>query len=223
MGNGIANGINGMGISANNGINGIGGINAITTLSSINSLGNINCQNVNGLNGSNGIYTINGHTGTSFTHAALEPERSLGQNGLNGHSETVHWSPQYPMVCVPESGLSTSPGMTQANGITINKTAGAFVPEITFQVTNGPRPELQSTSNGSTTTCNSVYAPITTSGPRYSNIPFGNPLTNGIQTMQIARPVGTEFASPIMKFMGPTTFFPLRPSAVTPIDTITHG
>lgn len=226
VGNGIANGINGIGISANSGINGIGGMNAITTLSSINSLGSINCQNVSGLSSNNSIYTINGingHSGTAFTHAALEQERSLGQNGLNGHAETVHWSPQYPMVCVPESGLSSSPGMTQANGITINKTTGAFLPEITLQVTNGSRAELPSSVNGSTTTCNSVYAPVTNSGPRYSNIPLGNPITNGIQTMQITRPVGTEFTSPIMKFMGPTTFIPLRQSAVAPLDTITHG
>lgn len=226
VGSGIANGISGIGISANSGINGIGGMNAITTLSSINSLGNINCQNVNGLNSNNSIYTINGingHSGTAFAHAAMEQERSLGQNGLNGHAETLHWSPQYPMVCVPESGFSTSPGVSQANGITINKTAGAFLPEITLQVTNAQRAELQTTANVSTTTCNSVYAPVTNSGPRYSNISLGNPITNGIQAMQITRPVGTEFTSPIMKFMGPTTFIPLRQSAVTPLDTITHG
>ena len=224
--NGMGNGLgNGMGImNGNNGINGISGIAGISTINGINTLSNISCHNVNGMNAINGIHSVNGlngHSNGGMAHPSMDQDRSLGQaqNGLNGHPENVHWSPPYPMVCLPDQSNNTN-GMTQTNGI--NK-QDSFPQQIAFQITNTPRPDLQNNSANSTTVCTSVFAPITTATPRNPSLTMANPLTNGIQAMQFSRPMATEFTQPIMKIMGPATFLPLRPSGMTSLDTITHG
>lgn len=224
MGNGMGNGVGF--VNGNTAINGINGLAGISTLNGINALANLSCQTVNGLNGINGINALNGlhqvnginGNNTGFPQNA-EQERSMNQNHGNGngvHSENIQWSSQYPVVCIPES--SQSGGMNHNNG---NNKGEAFHPQITFQFAGAPRPEFQNTNGNTTTT--SVYAPITTAGgPRFSTIPVGNPLANGIQTMQFTRPMTTEFTSPIMKFVGPGTFLPLRPS-MSALDTLSQG
>lgn len=223
--NGMGNGLgNGMGImSGNNTINGINGLAGISTINGINTLSNISCHNVTGMNALNGIHSmngLNGHTNGGIAHTGMEHDRSMGngQNGLNGHSENVHWSPKYPMVCLPDSNNTN--GMTQTNGI--NKQE-SFAPQIAFQITNTPRPDLQNNSANSTTVCTSVFAPITTAAPRNPSLTMTNPLANGIQAMQFSRPMPSEFTQPIMKIMGPATFLPVRPSGMASLDTITHG
>lgn len=165
---------------------------------------------------------LNGHSNGGMAHPGVEQDRSLGhgQNGLNGHAHTdnVHWSPPYPMVCLPDS--SNTNGMTQTNGI--NK-QDSFPPQIAFQITNTPRPDLPNNSANTTTVCTSVFAPITTATPRNPSLTMANPLANGIQAMQFSRPMATEFTQPIMKIMGPATFLPLRPSGMASLDSITHG
>lgn len=219
MGNGLGNGMSLM--NGNNAINGINGLAGISTINGINTLGNISCHNVNGMNAISGMHSMNGmngHANGGMTHPGMDQDRSLGQNGINGHTENVHWSPPYPMVCLPDSNNSN--GMTQTNGI--NK-QDSFAPQIAFQITNTPRPDLQNNSANSTTVCTSVFAPITTATPRNHSLTMANPLTNGIQAMQFSRPMATEFTQPIMKIMAPATFLPLRPSGIASLDTITHG
>ncbi|XP_067045730.1 uncharacterized protein [Acropora muricata] len=225
--NGIGNGLNnGMGImNGGSPINGINGIAGLSAINGINTLSNISCHSVNGINAINGMHSVNGlngHSNGGMAHHGMEQDRSLGhnvnQNGINGHTENVHWSPTYPMVCLPDSNSSN--GMTQANGI--NK-QDSFPPQIAFQITNTPRPDLQNNSANSTTVCTSVFAPITTATPRNPSLTMANPLTNGIQAMQFSRPMATEFTQPIMKIMAPATFLPLRPSGMASLDTITHG
>lgn len=221
--NGMGNGLgNGMGLmNGNNTINGINGIAGISTINGINTLSNISCHNVNGMNAINGMHSmngLNGHSNGGMAHPGMDQDRTLGQNGINGHPENVHWSPPYPMVCLPDSNNSN--GMTQNNGI--NK-QDSFPQQIAFQITNTPRPDLQNNSANSTTVCTSVFAPITTATPRNHSLTMANPLTNGIQAMQFSRPMATEFTQPIMKIMGPATFLPLRPSGIASLDTITHG
>lgn len=223
--NGIGNGLsNGMGImNGNNAINGINGIAGISAINSINTLSNLGCHSVNGMNAINGMHSmngLNGHSNGGITHPGMDQERSLGhgQNGINGHAENVHWSPTYPMVCLPDSNNSN--GITQTN--VINK-QDSFPPQIAFQITNTPRPDLQTNSANSTTVCTSVFAPITTATPRNPSLSMANPLTNGIQAMQFSRPMATEFTQPIMKIMAPATFLPLRPSGMASLDSITHG
>lgn len=221
--NGMGNGLgNGMGLmNGNNTINGINGIAGISTINGINTLSNISCHNVNGMNAINGMHSmngLNGHSNGGMAHPGIDHDRTLGQNGINGHPENVHWSPPYPMVCLPDSNNSN--GMTQNNGI--NK-QDSFPQQIAFQITNTPRPDLQNNSANSTTVCTSVFAPITTATPRNHSLTMANPLTNGIQAMQFSRPMATEFTQPIMKIMGPATFLPLRPSGIASLDTITHG
>ena len=219
MGNGMANG---MGIvNGTNTINGINGIAGISTVNGINTLSNLTCHNVGGMNAINGMHPMNGmngHGNATFSHANIEQERSLGQNGINGHAENVHWSSPYPMVCLPDSNNAN--GITQANGITKQD---MFPPQIAFQITNNPRADLQNSATNSTTVCTSVFAPITTATPRNPTIPMANSLTNGIQAMQFTRPMATDFSQPFMKIMTPATFLPLRPSSMATLDSITHG
>lgn len=217
--NGMANGMaNGMGIV--NGSNGINGLAGISAMNGMNALGNLaGCQALNGMTGMNGIHTVNGlngHSNGTYTQHIMEQDRQNGQNGVNGHTENVHWSPPYPMVCLPDSSYST--GLTQTNGVA---KMDNFPPQITFQVTGAPRPNAQNTATNATTVCTSVFAPITTANAR--NHSMGNPLTNSIQTMQFSRPMPAEFTSPFMKFVAPATFLPIRPSTMASVNTITHG
>ncbi|EDO39750.1 predicted protein [Nematostella vectensis] len=211
--NGIGNGMgNGIGIMNGN-MNGMAGISA---------LANLSCQAMNGfngLNGMNGIHQINGQVGNTGYPHSIEHDRAVNQNQMNtqnGHTENLQWSPSYPVVCISDSSNST--GMTQTNGL--NRQEHYQPHHITFQFAGAPRPEIH-TTNGNTTTT-SVFAPITTSGPRISTLPVGSHLTNGVQTMQFTRPMTTEFTQPIMKLVAPATFLPLRPS-MSALDTLTQG
>lgn len=231
--NGV-NGMNGMGSGMGNGVgfvngntalSGINGLAGISAINGINALANLSSQTVNSINGLNGINAINGlqvnginghGNSTGYPQQHLEQERPINGSQSNGngvHSENIHWSSQYPVVCIPESSQSGSSNPT----VGVNKEG---FPQITFQFAGAPRSEIH-TSNGSTTTT-SVYAPISTAGPRFSTIPVGNPLTNGIHSMQFSRPMGAEFTSPIMKIVGPGTFLPLRQS-VSALDTLSQG
>ncbi|KAK3699588.1 hypothetical protein QZH41_014297 [Actinostola sp. cb2023] len=223
MGNGMGNGVGFVnGSTALSGINGLAGI---STINGINALANLSCQTVNGLNGINQINALNGlqvnglnghGNNTGFPHQHMEQERPMTNqtNGNGVHSENIHWSSQYPVVCISDSSQSGPAN----HAVGVNKES--FPPHITFQFAGAPRSEIHSNTGSTSTT--SVYAPISTTGPRFSTIPVGNPLANGIQAMQFARPMTTEFTSPIMKIVGPGTFLPLRPS-MSALDTLTQG
>lgn len=230
--NGIGGGMgNGVGfVNGNTALSGVNGIAGISAINGINALANLSCQTVNSINGINGINAINGlqvngingHGNNSgYQQQHVDQERPVNgthvsqSNGNGPHSENIHWSSQYPVVCIPESSQSGHSNQT----VGVNKEG--FPSQITFQFAGAPRSEIH-TSNGGTTTT-SVYAPISNAGPRFSTIPVGNHLANGIQAMQFSRPMTTEFTSPIMKIVGPAgTFLPLRPS-VSALDTLTQG
>ena len=174
MGNGVGF------VNGNSALSGINGLAGISSINGINALANLSCQTVNSINGINAIngLQVNGHgNSTGFPQQHVDQDRSVNNqsNGNGVHSENIHWSSQYPVVCISESSQSGPTNQTVA----VNKEG--FPPQITFQFAGAPRSELHS-SNGSTTTT-SVYAPISNAGPRFSAIPVGTPIANGIQAM----------------------------------------
>ena len=196
--------VNGQNQTRVNQINGFAGLNTINGITGINGFQGINTINGIGLNGINATFGNGlGNVSTFNGLSGLQTD-SGNTNGLNGTGEGFQWS-HNPIVCFSDAILTNGNAQQPSNG---GGRTTTIIPEVQLPFAFASRVDTQT---GPTTTCTSIYAPVSTNGGKPATFAVSNQLAGGIPTVQLSRQIGNDFNGPIMKFVNTPTFLPVRP------------